>query len=153
MKYSHLVAIALVILPAQIGHAQIRTQADVSVQRIDAQVRESRFTCRVTVHSFHDDTARQAQLRLLLPVGVRVVSIEPAEKTSSCSASTPARDGTQGLVSCDLGDLDVNQTRSVSIATTVPPEFVPRSTCAALVWSETPDPEVANNHRESTANK
>ena len=125
--------------------AEPRTQADLRIETLQAEVTDSSFQCRADVLNYHEDRARDVTLQILLPVGVRV-----ALMPDSCSASPPAEDGSVGFVSCGLGNVPVGAKLERTVFTTRPPGAV-RPSCGALIWSATPDPDPTNNQAAATA--
>lgn len=120
---------------------QALAQADVRIRAINVSGTAQELACKVTVYSDHDDFARNTMLRILLPVGVRVLSQSPG-----CQASTPVGDGTQGVVTCNLGELRIADSRTVQVTTTRPPRRVAKK-FAAFASSDTPDPDPSNNFK------
>jgi len=147
-----LAAVLGTLLLAGPAQPQARWQADIRIQSVTvvesrapaADPTRARLTATVVVQSANDDDARTPILVVLLPVGVRSVSAPTA-----CEVSTPAS-STQATVTCALTTMTVGATRTISVSTTVPPSGVPKR-FGAFVWSQTPDPNPANNYGEGTA--
>ncbi len=126
------------------GLCQARAQADVQVKSVNVIRNNNSLVCKVTVYSDHDDFARNTMLRILLPVGVIAIS-----QSTGCQASLPVGDNTQGVVTCNLGDLRVADSKTVQITTALPPASVARK-FMAFASSDTPDPDPSNNFRLGT---
>ena len=116
--------------------------ADVKIRSVDAAIAKN-YVCTVTIHNDNDDTARNIMLITLFPLHVRFLS-----SSAACTASPP-RGGWNGFATCKLGTMDVGQTRTVTVETTLPPQNVTRRTCGAFVWSQLPDPDRSNNYLNS----
>jgi hypothetical protein len=127
-----------------------RWQADiqirsVAVRAVTLAVDNVQLTATITVYNTNDDDARIATLQVLLPVGVRFLSSD-----SGCLAGAQSgSDGTHGLVICRLGDLGVGTTRTVHVTTTG--ASAASRTFGAFVFSNTPDPNPANNYGQGSA--
>ncbi len=104
------------------------------------------LVCEVVVYSCCDNSAGQAQLRILLPLGVHAVTMSPG-----CIASiTIPFDGSQGFVTCELGDIAVGASKQIRVFTTLPLYPGVHNTFGAFAWSNTPDPDPHNNYGEGT---
>lgn len=147
MKMKPLLTLTAIFLIADIARSQDRWQADVQVRSVSVTEARNRLTCNVEIFSEHDDDARRTTVHILLPVGVRVISLA---RGCTASPSESLIDRTQGGVTCNLGRLGVRESRTVRIATTVPPAGLGR-TFGAFAWSITPDPRPRNNYGEGTA--
>lgn len=102
---------------------------------------------QVVVFSYWDDDAQNVTLNIFLPPESHAVSMP-----KGCWA--PTNNGSTGVsnafVSCSLGSMAVNATQTVLLTISRPPSFViPR--VGVFAWSETPDPNTANNHAEAVA--
>lgn len=143
MQRKHWILSLLVLMTLAVSSlCQARAQADVQVQAVNVIQGNNSLVCKVKVYSDHDDYARNTMLRILLPVGVTVTS-----QSQGCQASSPVGDGTQGVVTCNLGTLRVADSRTVQVTTSLPPRGVPKK-CAAFASSDTPDPNPSNNFGE-----
>jgi hypothetical protein len=149
---------AVIFVSFGVAQAQDRAQADVKISELNARLgtatnrpgtKPDRFICTVGVHSDADDDANGTELRILVPVGVKVSEANVISGSGKCKTSTPVGDGTHGFVACELGAIEPRGTRRVRVITAIPPSFA-KKTCGALVWSRTPDPDPTNNHREDT---
>ena len=140
--------LVLFALPAGIGlgaapaAAQQVWQADVRVQAIDVTALKGHVNIRVVVYSDLDASASNVSLRLFLPVGTKAARVPPG-----CQPSPSAAGAVQARVDCALGELRVRDLREVTIVTTEPaPGVIKRF--AAFAYSDTPDPQLANNYAE-----
>ena len=128
--------------------SQERVQADVEVKSVLVTEMTGKLTCEVKVFNTHDDNAHDTKLVILLPVGVKIKPRRDGVPTLplGCRVSARLHDGTQGVVTCNLGELAVNAAdRTISFDTTLPPANVPK-VFGAFAWSRTPDPNPTNNH-------
>ena len=147
-----IIASMAIFLTAGAAWAQERPQADVqvrsvSVTRSPSKAGKPQLVCEVVVYSYHDDDAGNATMRILLPVGVHVISL-----SAGCKSSTTIPfDGSQGFVTCNLGDIAVGVSKNVRVVTTLPIYPDVHNTFGAFVWSNTPDPDPHNNYGEGTA--
>jgi len=151
---SHLMGVAILALLLTVGTAlaQARNQADVQIQSITATqsfslfpVLGQRLNCDVTVFSFNDDTAHNVTLNVILPVEVTVLSVP-----TGCAAIPTASGSWHSSVQCNLGTLNVGDSKTIRIATTLPRLPVVAKTFGAFAWSATPDPRPGNNYGEIT---
>jgi hypothetical protein len=145
-------AIVAALLTTGSALAQARNQADVQIQSITANqsfnlfpAAGQRLNCDVTVFSFNDDTAYNVILKVILPVEVTVLSVP-----TNCAAIPTTGGSWHGSVQCHLGTLDVNDSRTIRIVTTLPRLPVVAKTFGAFAWSTTPDPRPGNNYGEVT---
>lgn len=136
-----MMAISLITISAQ---AQDRPQADLQVRSVSVNQISKTLRAGVTLYNYWDDDAAQVILHILLPVGVKVLSV-----SSGCTAS-PFFDGTQGVVNCKLGDIAVGATKTVYVTTDLPRDDKPK-TFGAFAVSLLPDPIPSNNYGEGTA--
>jgi len=114
--------------------------ADLSVQKTDSADpvgRGSNFSYTITVHNNGPNNANSTILTDPLPAGVTFVSA-----TTGCSLAA-------GTVTCDLGNINVNVDRIVTITVTAPNAAVLLSNTASAVCSIT-DPNTANNSDTET---
>jgi hypothetical protein len=148
-------AILATLLTTGTALAQERSQADVQIQSITATQGfapfpslSQRLTCDVTVYSFHDDSAGNVVLNVLLPVEVTVLSVP-----IGCAAipSNSSNGEWHGSVQCHLGTFGVGDSKTIRIITTLPRLSNVAKTFSAFAWSTTPDPQLSNNYRETTA--
>jgi len=147
-------AILAILLTGGTALAQERSQADVQIQSITATQSfnlfpslSQRLTCDVTVYSFHDDSATNVVLNVLLPVEVTVLSVP-----TGCAAipSNSSNGEWHGSVQCHLGTLQVGESKTIRIITTLPRLPNVAKTFGAFAWSLTPDPQPGNNYGETT---
>ena len=101
----------------------------------------------VTVFSNNDDDAQAVRLLIFLPPESQALTLP-----SSCAAG--ATNGTTGTanayVTCRIGTLPVNGSQTIAITASAPPSYVvPR--VGVFAWSDTSDPNTANNHAEAVA--
>jgi hypothetical protein len=133
---------------ALVGAIEITSlwQADLTVKSIQAEAKGSAFRCRAKIRKDGKDSAHDATVRILLPVGVEFL------RSRHCKPSDPNPDAknVRGFAACDLGQLQAGQSHDLSVATTLPPKGVDR-TCGAFVWSKTPDPKPSNNYKDASA--
>jgi hypothetical protein len=103
---------------------------------------------QVVVFSYNDDDAQNVKLNIFLPPETHAMSL-PA----GCVAPVTNNGATgvsNAFVTCSLGAMFVNASRSIGLTISRPPSFVvPR--VGVFAWSETPDPNTANNHAEAVA--
>jgi hypothetical protein len=132
--------------------AQARNQADVQIQSISATQALNlfpflgqRLNCDVTVFSFNDDTAHNVMLNVILPVEVTVLSVP-----TGCAAISTVSGSWHSSVQCHLGTLNVGDSKTIRISTTLPQLPVVAKTFGAFAWSLTPDPRPGNNYGEVT---
>lgn len=130
-----LLGMGLVLLACGPARALEVPSADVMIQSITAT---PDLKLKVVVFSYWDDTARNVRLQITLPPGLKVVSL-PVYCMSVAMA-----DGTHGSISCDVGDMNVNTTRTVDIALARSYAFGQR-TAGVFVWNTLPDPMPSNN--------
>jgi Domain of unknown function DUF11 len=145
-------AAILALLTVGTAFAQARNQADVQIQSITATQSFSlfpalgqRLNCDVTVFSFNDDTAHNVTLNVILPVEVTVLSVP-----TGCAAIPTVSGSWHSSVQCNLGTLNVGDSKTIRIATTLPRLSVVAKTFGAFSWSATPDPKPGNNYGEVT---
>ena len=103
---------------------------------------------QVVVFSNNDDDAQNVKLNIFLPPETHAIQL-PA----GCAAPV-TNNGSTGVsnafVTCMLGAMPVNASRVINLTISRPPSFVvPR--VGVFAWSETPDPNTANNHAEAVA--
>ena len=116
--------------------------ADVKISSVNTSIGQ-RYVCTVSTHNDNDDTARNTVLLILFPLHVKFLS-----SSATCKAS-PSIGGWHAFATCRLGPMNVGQTRTVKVETTLPPQNVTRRTCGAFVWSQLPDPDRSNNYLNS----
>ncbi|MGH9768829.1 MAG: hypothetical protein ACREAB_15465 [Blastocatellia bacterium] len=145
-------AVLAALLTAGTALAQARNQADVQIQSINAIQAFNLFPalgqhlrCDITVYSFHDDSATNTVLNVLLPVEVTVISVP-----TGCSAIPTSNGQWHGSVQCHLGTLQVGDSKTIRITTTLPRLANVVKTFGAFAWSLTPDPQPGNNYGEVT---
>jgi len=145
--------LAVLLLSAGTAFAQARSQADVQIQSIRAATvppvapsTTPYLYADVTVYSYWDDAARNVVLTVLLPVEVNVLQV-----SSGCAPIQTANGAWHSAVQCNLGNLQVGQSSTVRISTTLPRISTVRKTFGAFAWSLTPDPAPSNNYGEATA--
>jgi uncharacterized protein DUF11 len=153
-KLSYLMGTAILasLLTAGAALAQERNQADVQIQSINATqalnpfpVLGQRLICDVTVFSFNDDTAYNVMLNVILPVEVTVSGVP-----TGCAAIPTNNGSWHSSVQCHLGTLNVGDSKTIRITTTLPRLPVVAKTFGAFAWSTTPDPRPGNNYGEVT---
>ena len=145
-------AILAALLTAGTVLAQARNQADVQIQSITATQSlnlfpflDQRLNCDVTVFSFNDDTAHNVTLNVILPVEVTVLSVP-----TGCAAIPTTSGSWHSSVQCHLGTLNVGDSKTIRLATTLPRLPFVAKTFGAFAWSTTPDPRPGNNYGEVT---
>jgi Domain of unknown function DUF11 len=158
-----LAAASLVVLGAGVGHtvdahAQERAQADVSISTVtltplklprgskqppstDAPAAPTNVRCSITVHNENDDDAQHTQLVVVLPVEVSIVA------NRGGFTLHPATGGFVAYLTLDLGPMRVGQNVSVDFTFT-PSKY--GNKVGAFAFSESPDPNPANNYRDAT---
>ncbi len=128
-------------------HSTPRWQADLQVKQIQAKaIEEKEFNCLVKIKNQGDDDARETTVRVILPPGVKFLGSKKCTPSNPGPAST---NNTRGFASCNLGQMGVGQSDSLAVTATLPPDWS-NKTCAAFVWSITPDPLPGNNYKEVT---
>ena len=147
------VVLAVLLLSAGVAFGQARNQADVQIQSIHAAeipavapASTTYLLADVTVYSYWDDSARNVVLTVLLPVEVNVLNL-----STGCASIQTANGAWHSAVQCNLGNLQVGQSITIKIATTLPRIATVRKTFGAFAWSLTPDPVPSNNYGEATA--
>ena len=127
--------------------AQRTWESDVSVRSVEFSKapRAGSITMHVTVMAERDD-ARAVRLEIMLPVGVGVLAIPPACRSSPAPVMSLA-----ARVTCTLGDLHRRDVRTISVTTTRRPGVHQPLRFAAFVLSDTPDPQPGNNFAERDA--
>ncbi|MFN0181486.1 MAG: hypothetical protein ACKVZ0_21970 [Gemmatimonadales bacterium] len=133
--------------------AQARAQADVQIQTFNVTVGRSRNVTRVppsvfvdlTVLSNNDDDAANARVQVFLPPESGILSVPPGCTPST--AGTGANGTYHAFLTCDLGSLPVNGSRTIQFAVSMPPSYIPKR-YGVFAYSETPDPLTANNYAE-----
>jgi uncharacterized protein DUF11 len=146
-------AILAALMTVSTAMAQERNQADVQIQKINATQLMAPFpalgqylNCDVTVYNFNDDSAGNVILNVLLPVEVIVISAP-----TGCAAIPTNSGSWHGSVQCNLGTLNVGDSKAIRITTTLPRLSNVAKTFGAFAWSLTPDPRPHNNYGEVTA--
>ena len=116
--------------------------ADLEIRKVDdpdpVRVGE-RITYTLTVTNNGPNTAEGVTVRDVLPNAVRFVSATPGPPV--CTGPGP---GLGGTVECDLGDLALNETRTITIVVEAR-RVVGERINTAEVESDTPDPDLDNN--------
>ena len=145
--------LAALLLNPDSALGQSRNQADVQIQSIHAASvppvspsSTAYLLADVTVYSYWDDSARNVVLTVLLPVEVTVLNV-----STGCAPIQTANGAWHSAVQCNLGNLQVGQSSTIKIATTLPRIATVRRTFGAFAWSLTPDPMPSNNYGEATA--
>ena len=118
-------------------------QADLSVRSLTVSEAKGNLTARVVIVA-ESGEALGAQLEVLLPVGVGIVTLGPG-----CRAG-PSPTGISELrarVQCSLGNMPARSNREIYVVTTTPPNGVARG-FAVVAMSDTPDPKPGNNFLE-----
>ncbi len=119
-------------------------QADIQVRTLEVTKSRTGLAIRVVVYTERDDEARDARLLILLPVGVGVERLDPGCAASPGPSMVPSLRAT---VACDLGAIPDQGYREVHLATTLPPENLPKR-FGVFAYSGTPDPMPGNNYAE-----
>jgi hypothetical protein len=133
------------VLRAAVSQPQL-WQADVQVRTVEVTKSRSGMTLRVVVYTENDDPAQDARLLVLLPVGVGIDRLAPGCAAAAGPAMVPSLRAT---VACDLGSILDRGYREVHLATTLPPEGLPKR-FGVFAYSSTPDPVPGNNYAERT---
>jgi Domain of unknown function DUF11 len=143
--------------------AQAVGQADVQIQRLSVAWQLQRqvltgarsavatptrnLVINVTVFSNNDDDAQGVGLMVFLPPESKAMSVPANCVPQGTNGSTGTANA---YVMCKLGALPVNASSAITIAASAPPSYVvPR--VGVFAWSQTSDPNTANNHAESVA--
>lgn len=117
--------------------------ADIQVKSVEAIQTARGLTLNTEIFSTNDDGARETTVQILFPPEVKLISA-----TDSCAASESAvRRGTQGLATCFLGPVNREESRLLTLTTTLPPENIKKK-FGVFVWSITPDLNPSNNYAE-----
>jgi hypothetical protein len=127
------------------GQGQV-WQADVQIRTLEVTRTRSTMTVRVVVYTEKDDEARNSHLIVLLPLGVGIDRLGPGCTAMAGPSMVPAL---RAAVDCDLGSIPDKGIREVVVATTIPPDLVPKR-FGVFVYSSTPDPNPGNNYAERT---
>jgi hypothetical protein len=127
------------------GQGQV-WQADVQIRTLEVTRTRSTMTVRVVVYTEKDDEARNSHLIVLLPLGVGIDRLGPGCNAMAGPSMVPAL---RAAVDCDLGSIPDKGIREVVVATTIPPDLVPKR-FGVFVYSSTPDPNPGNNYAERT---
>ena len=103
---------------------------------------------QVVVFSNNDDDARNVRLHVIFPPETRILAAP-----SNCVGG-PGGIGGPGTVNayaiCSIGTLTVGASQMVRLSISLPPSYVvPR--VGVFAWSDTSDPNSANNHAEQVA--
>ena len=136
------------------------SSADLRIKDIKAANSSNGYSCKVTVHNYNDDTAKNVTLRVLLPVGVKLLSSsihgKQGQKVGVCSSSPATTKMTHAYAACALGDINPGSEtnpeslRLVNIVTTVERVKRENKVFGAFVWSDIPDLVPGNNYGEAT---
>lgn len=106
------------------------------------------MVANVVVFSNNDDDAQNVKLNIFLPPETHVLALQPG--CVSPVTNNGATGVSNAFVTCSLGAMTVNASRSISLTISRPPTYVvPR--VGVFAWSETPDPNTGNNHAEAVA--
>lgn len=127
------------------GQGQV-WQADVQIRTLEVTRTKSTMTVRVVVYTEKDDEARDSHLIVLLPLGVGIDRLGPRCTAMPGPSMLPSL---RAAVDCDLGSIPDKGIREAVVATTIPPESVPKR-FGVFVYSSTPDPNPGNNYAERT---
>ena len=152
MKPSHtLTALSLLLLMPLPGNSRGDGQgqvwqADVQVRTLEVTRSRSTVTVRIVVYSEKDDDARDARLIVLLPPGV---GIDRLGAGCSATAGPSMLRSLRATVECELGSISNHGMKEAVIATTIPPDVIPKR-FGVFVYSNTPDPAPGNNYAERT---
>jgi hypothetical protein len=130
------------MLPVGQG-VQALWQADVVIRSLTVRPTADRLTAQVVVGAELGE-ATSVRVEVLLPVGVGLLDAGPPCRPGP---SAPGVSSLHARVICPLGDLPSRGSRSLSVATTLPPPGVAR-TFAVVALSDTPDPRPSNNYAE-----
>jgi hypothetical protein len=145
ITYSFGAVLITLLFLSNTGFAQ-GTEADIQVRSMAVTEAAARLTVKFEVFNINDDDAINTKALVLFPVGVKFVS-----SATGCRPSPAAADGTQGFATCSIGTLEVLESRTMQIVTTVPAIATIRKTFSVFAWSQTPDLLKTNNYREATA--
>ena len=128
------------VAPADLAALEEVAQANLIVDSINAEFTDYRksYRCTVTIRNTNDDTANNTIVKILLPVGVRVLS------SSGCRPSPETTLRTHSYVTCHLGMVNPGTTRTVEVTTTDSRNSNP-GPFGVLAWSDIPDPHPGDN--------
>ena len=122
-------------------------QADVKVLTVETQESGNSWYCIAQIHNHWDDDARETKATILLPVAVRYIAASTSVSGGTCLVNQyTGGNGSSSYVTCELGQLGVNQLEKIKVVTTLPPASITRRECGVFAWSETPDPDRSNNY-------
>ena len=127
------------------GQSQV-WQADVQIRTLEVTRSRSTMTVRVVVYNEKDDDARDAHLIVLLPPGVGIDRLGAGCAAMAGPSMLPSLRAT---VECELGSISNRGIKEAVIATTIPPDMMPKR-FGVFVYSNTPDPAPGNNYAERT---
>lgn len=157
-----IVAAAVVVLgivPREQAAGQARAQADVQIQAFSVQLTKMRgsglnrqlatpgVTIDLTVFSNNDDDANGSRVQVFLPPETGILTV-PAGCTPM-GAGTGVKGTYHAYLTCDLGSIPVNGTRTIQFTVSAPPSYITKR-YGAFAYSETPDPFTGNNYAERT---
>jgi hypothetical protein len=125
--------------------AQERAQADVSISKLTLTeptkpTKPESLKCTITVHNENDDDANEAQLIMLVPVEVSIVS-HPSNASVHKSGPWAC------YLIFSLGHMTVGQDITVEFAFT---KSKYGNKVGGYAYSKSPDPEPANNYKDAT---
>lgn len=124
--------------------AQSHYAADVSIQTITVEDFTAKYSTTTVVHSGYVNGADDVELKIILPFPVVVWSISGDGSFSNCSVITSENAFGNAYVLCELGDMDVDATKTVQV-TTLKNQSYSFNRFSAFVSSTFPDPDPSNN--------
>jgi hypothetical protein len=150
------------LMATLLGSSQLQSQADLSITSVtiaediakregsksDANTSFGNLKCTITIHNGSGGQARQIKIAVILPVDITVVSVvsDPNIFTEYRSGNGN-RGGWPGSLLLDLHNLAVGGDKIIEITFT---RSAHGNKIGAYVFSGCPDPDPANNYKETT---
>lgn len=119
-------------------------QADIQIRTLEVTRNKGIINARVVVYTENDDSAQNARLLILLPIGVGIERLAIGCSATPGPSMVPAL---RAAVECLLGAIPDHGLREVSLVTTAPRSPAP-SRFGVFTYSSTPDPVPGNNYAE-----
>jgi hypothetical protein len=101
----------------------------------------------LTVFSNNDDDANGAKVQVFLPPETAILTVPRG--CTAVGAGTGLVGPYHAFLSCDLGSIFVNGSRTIQFTVTEAPSYIAKR-YGAFAYSETPDPFTGNNYAERT---
>jgi hypothetical protein len=142
---THVIHGLLLLAAADFGASQRVWKADIQIRTLEVTRTKTNVSARVVVYTENDDSAENARLLVILPIGVGI------ERLAQGCTATPGPSMVPSLraaVTCDIGAIPDHGFREVVLTTTLPTTSTPPSRFAVFTYSSTPDPVPGNNYAE-----